>query len=123
MEQRQIDTVNGYVRAEAKECLDARMEPYDNMPDLTLKLIWEYYRMTEFFTKYGDNIQYDERQNILSSNPKQSTHSCSAYGVIDIDMKKDEKYLYSWTIKMLEASQYGSCITWIGIDSSNRKVC
>ena len=88
--------------------------PYYNIAELIKHLCISYYFTREYFTKHGNNITLNDKQNIAKKSGK---HYDTVYGNIDIDGSSPMRYI--WTFKIIQIEYEMD----IGIDASNKLYC
>ena len=110
----------GYIH-EAHSLLDTNK----NIPDLITYICLSYYYIAEFFTKFGDSIEYDIETCTVTNVSSELRSPATAYGNIALTtygktmlFKQKLTYnLYIWKIKVIRNATGYLCI---GIDSSNK---
>ena len=111
-DQQSKDVVSGYLRE-----LQNVINPHHATPFHIQCCCLQFYLLTEYFTKYGDNMTLNQAMDTITTKSGISKCHNTAYGniLIDPDDDKIKEYRWDFTIN-------GSVICcYVGIDSSDKK--
>lgn len=116
---RDRDSVFGFVRESQNSLFaDKNNNSYFNIPSLISYVILYHYK-AEHFTIYGDDIELNEKDEIVSHIGQDNNNT--VYGNILINFH--QQLIYEWIIKVIKLPKlkFRTYIGGIGLDSSNKK--
>ena len=111
IEQSQKDIVYGYIHE--VQLLLPNDDSFYNIPSLVIFTCLAYYYPDEYFTKYNENIEINDKKDTICSSDDDVTGT-TAYGNIDIIGTK--YFQYEWEFEIIKMNDYVA----IGIDSSGK---